>query len=129
MEREQSVGLRRSWITTGIAIVAALLGVQHLIQAMSGLHGGGDPPVLVLEHLDVTIFSFIACYAIAKGRSWAPWALAIAGAAAAILVVSLGPVLAMDATARSGLWAGGGSIAVITAAGVWYLARHVTRSA
>jgi len=125
VERDESVGLRRSWITTGIAIAAALLGVQHLIQAMSGLHGGGDPLPLAFEHLVVAILSFVATYAIAKGKAWAPWALAIAGLAAAILVVSLGSLLKMDATARNGLWAGGATIAVIAAVGVWYLAKQV----
>jgi hypothetical protein len=113
-----------SWITAAIAIVTALIGVQHLFQAVTGLHGGGDPRLLTLEHGDVAILSFVAVYAIAKGKRWAPWVLGVAGAAAAALVVSLGPLLHMDTVERNGLWAGAGSIAVVTALGVWYLARR-----
>ena len=127
MERPRQT-IARTWITTAIAIVTALIGLQHLFQALTGLHGGGDPRLLVLEHFGVTIFSFAAVYAIAKGKGWAPWALAVAGALAAALVVSLGPLLHMDAVERNGLWAGAGSIAVVTALGVWYLARRVRLS-
>jgi len=117
--------IARSWITTAIAIVAALIGLQHLLQALTGMHGGGDPRLLTIEHGGVAILSFAAVYAIAKGNWWAPWALAVAGASAAALVVSLGPLLHMDSVERNGLWAGGGSIAVVTALGVWYLARRM----
>jgi hypothetical protein len=118
----------RTWITTAIAIVTALIGVQHLFQALTGMHGGGDPRLLTVEHGDVAILSFVAVYAIAKGKWWAPWALAVAGLAAAALVVSLGPLLRMDPVERNGLWAGGGSIAAVTALGVWYLARRARLS-
>jgi len=120
--------LRRSWITTAIAIVTALIGMQHLIQALNGLHGSGDPRLLTLEHCEVAILAFIAVYAIVRGKSWSPWALAVAGAAAAVLVVSLGPLLDMQPVERNGLWAGGASIAVVAALGAWYLARRVSSS-
>ena len=118
--------LRRSWITTAIAIVTALIGMQHLVQALIGLHGGGDPRLLTLEHCLVAILAFVAVYAIARAKAWAPWVLAVAGAAAAGLVISLGPLLGMQPVERNGLWAGGASIAVVTALGVWYLARRVS---
>ena len=127
MERPRQT-IARSWITTAIAIVTALIGVQHLFQALTGLNGGSDPRLLIIEHGGVAILSFVAVYAIAKGKWWAPWALAVAGASAAGLVVSLGPLLHMDRVERNGLWAGAGSIAVVTALGVWYLARRVRLS-
>jgi hypothetical protein len=34
----------------------------------------------------------------------------------------------MDGVERNGLWAGAGSIAVVTALGVWYLARRARLS-
>jgi len=118
--------VRRNWITTAIAVVTALIGMQHLIQALSGLHGGGDPRLLTLEHCATAILAFIAVYGIVQGKSWSPWLLALAGASAAVLVVSLGPLLDMQPVERNGLWAGAASIAVVTALGVWYLARRVS---
>jgi hypothetical protein len=119
---------RRSWITTAIAIVVALGGVQHLIQATMGVRGTGDPRLLVLEHVDVTILSFIAVYAIVREKSWAPWAMVAAGIATAALVVSLGPLLNLDSASRSGLWSGATFILLLTAVTVWYLRRSLARA-
>ena len=108
-----------------IAVFVGVLGVPHLLQ---GLFGGGDPRLLGLEHLEVAILSFVAAYAMWTAKRWAPWALAVAGAATAILIASLGPLLKMDPVSRSGLWTGAGSIAVMTAIGVWFVARRVRRA-
>jgi hypothetical protein len=104
-----------------IAVFVGVLGVPHLIEGIRG----GDPRLLRLEHLDVAIFSFVAAYAMWTDKRWAPWALAVAGAATSLLVVSLGPLLQMDSVARKGLSAGAASIAVMTAVGVWFVARRV----
>jgi hypothetical protein len=105
-----------------VAVFIGMLGVPHLVEGIRG----GDASLLRLEHLDVAIFSFVAAYAMWTDKRWAPWALAVAGAATAILVVSLGPLLKMDPVARSGLWTGAASIAVLTAIGVWYLTRRLS---
>ena len=107
-----------------VAVFIAVLAVPHLVQ---GIRDNGDPHILRLEHLDVALLSFVAGYALWTDKRWAPWALAVAGAATAILVLSLGPLLKMDAVARSGLWIGAGSIAVMTAIGVWLVGRRVKR--
>ena len=103
---------------------AALIGLVHLTQAVTGMRGDGDPRMLTLEHLDVTIFSFVAAYAIWQGKRWAPWALAVAGASVAVLIVSLGPLLDLNSMAQRGLWGGAASIAIFYALGVWYLSRR-----
>ena len=103
------------------------MGLQHATQAILGLRGS-DPRLLVLEHFDVTIFSCAAVYAVWRNKRWAPWALGVAGAGVAVLIVSLGPLLNMDSVERSGLWAGAASVAVMTALGVWYLARRALLS-
>ena len=107
-----------------IAVFVGVLGVPHLIEAIRG----GDTGLLRLEHLDVSIFSFIAAFALWTDKRWAPWALAVAGTATAALIVSLGPLLRMDPVARSGLWVGAATIGVMTAVGVWFVARRVRRS-
>ena len=115
---------QRSVVISIIAMFVGVLGVPHLVE---GIRGGGDPRLLRLEHLDVAIFSFIAAYGMWTEKRWAPWALAVAGGATAILIVSLGPLLKMDSVARSGLWIGAASIAVMTAVGVWLVARRARR--
>ena len=115
---------RRSIVISIVAVFVGVLGVPHLLQ---GLLDGGGPRLLRLEHLDVAIFSFIAAYALWTDKRWASWALAVAGAATAMLVVSLGPLLNMDSVARKGLWIGAATIAVMTAIGTWYVARHLKR--
>lgn len=103
-----------------IAVFVGVLGVPHLVQGIRG----GDVTLLRLEHLDVAIFSFIAAYAMWTDKRWAHWALAVAGAATALLVVSLGPLLNMEPVARRGLWTGAATIALMTAVGVWFVARR-----
>lgn len=114
---------RYSIVIRIVAVFVGVLGVPHLVQGI----GGGDPQLLRLEHLAVAIFSFVAAYAMWTDKRWAPWALAVAGAATATLVISLGPLLKMDPVARSGLSVGAGTIVVMTVLGVWYVARRVRR--
>jgi hypothetical protein len=125
MSTSAVVRRQRSIVISIIAIFVGVLGVPHLVE---GIRGRGDPRLLRLEHLDVAIFSFVAAYAMWTEKRWASWALTVAGAATAILVVSLGPLLEMDSVARSGLWIGAASIALMTAIGVWLVARRTKRA-
>jgi|SRR5437762_435615 len=127
--RQAGLPARPSKVTIAIAILVAAMGVQHLVQAIMAIRGSGDPQLLILEHLDVTIFALVAAYAMWRGKRWAAWALAIAGAGVAVLIISLGPLLNMDSVERSGLWVGAGGVAAFTALGVWYLSRTVRRGA
>ena len=124
MTGAQAVRQRHSIVLRIIAILVGVLGLTHFVQ---GLSSGRDPGLLRLEHLAVTLSSFVAAYALWTGKRWAHWALAVAGAATATLVISLGPLLDMDPLSRSGLSVGALTIAVMTAIGVWYVARRVRR--
>ena len=125
--RHSATTPRRSIGHVIIAVLVAFVGLQHATQAILGLRGT-DPRLLVLEHFDVTIFSCAAAYAVWRNKRWAPWALGVAGAGVAVLIVSLGPLLNMDSVERSGLWTGAASVAVMTSLGVWYLARRARLS-
>jgi hypothetical protein len=109
-----------------VAVFVTVLSLTHGVQA---LLSRGDPPLLVVEHVVVFVTGVLAGWSIWTGKRWAPWALAAAGVTAAGLVASLGPLLAMDATARNGLWTGAATILVGSALGVWYVRRQVTRDA
>ncbi len=106
-----------------LAIFVAIISAVHLLQAFTGALG--DPRALVLEHVIVAVLGLVAAWAIWTGKRWAPWALALAGVTVAALIVSLGPLLRMNAQERAGLWTGAATVFVMTLAGVWYVRRRV----
>jgi hypothetical protein len=114
-------------ILRAIAVLVGLTGLQHGVQAVLGLHAGGEPLALTLQHVIVSLTSIAAAYALWRRIQWAPWMLAVAGATTAMLVASLGPLLQMGAAERGGLWTGAASIALLTAVAVWYARRVVGR--
>ena len=110
-------------------LIAAFVGataLQHGLQVALGLRaGGGDPSLVVAQHVVVCLTGLTAAWAVWRGEPWAPWILGLNGASTAILVVSLGPLLVMDSAARNGLWSGGLFIALLTVTAVWYVRRRV----
>ena len=116
-------------ILRAIAIVVGLAGVQHGVQALLGLRPGGEPPALTAEHVIVCLTGLAAAYGLWQRARWGPWMLAVSGALTAVLVVSLGPLLALESASRGGLWVGGVSIATLTGIAVWYAQRKVHVSA
>jgi len=117
MLRQRSVG------TALLAIFVAIISAVHLLQAFTGL--SGDPRALIVEHVIVAVLGLLAAWSIWTGKRWAPWALAVAGVTVAALIVSLGPLLRMDAQERAGLWTGAATVFLMTLAGVWYVRRRV----
>ena len=106
-----------------LAVFVAIVSAVHLLQAFSG--ASGDPRALVAEHAVVAVLGLLAAWSIWTRKHWAPFALAIAGITVSALIVSLGPLLRMDAQERAGLWTGAAAIFVMTLAGVWYVRRRV----
>ena len=119
------VTFRRTIGTTILAIFVAVVSAVHLLQAFTG--AAGDPRALVLEHVIVALIGLLAAWAIWTAKPWAPAALALAGVTVAALIVSLGPLLQMDAQERAGLWTGAATVFLMTLAGVWYVRRRVAR--
>jgi hypothetical protein len=107
-----------------IAVLVGATALQHGVQAILG--AGKDPQALIAEHIVVCAIGLVAAFALWRGERWAPWVLTLNGVAVATLVVSLGPLLAMDPAARNGLWVGAATIALLTAAAAWYTYRRVT---
>jgi membrane protease YdiL (CAAX protease family) len=110
-----------------IAVLVGLIAIVHGGQAFVGAKPGHDPQPLVVEHLIVLVFGLIAAYGLWRGQRWAPLMLALYGLAIAVLIVSLGPLLALEGAARNGLWTGAATMLLLTALAVWYAERHVTR--
>ena len=106
-----------------LAIFVAIVSAVHLLQAFTG--APDDPRALVVEHVIVAVLGLLAAWSIWTGKRWAPAALALAGVTVSALIVSLGPLLRMDAQERAGLWTGAATVFVMTLAGVWYVRRRV----
>ena len=117
---------RRSVGTALLAVFVAIISAVHFMQAFTGARG--DPRALVVEHIVVALLGFLAAWSIWMAKRWAPMALALAGVTVAALIVSLGPLLRMDAQERAGLWTGAATVFLMTLAGVWYVRRRVASS-
>lgn len=114
--------MRSSVVLRILAVLVGLDGLAHAIEAARGAH---DPRILLAEHVLVFVSAVVAAVGLWRGSRWSPWALAAFGIITAVLVVSLGPLLALDHGARSGLWTGAATIVVLTAVAVWYANRRV----
>ena len=106
-----------------LAVFVAIVSAVHLLQAFTS--ASGDPRALVAEHAVVAVLGLLAAWSISTRKHWAPIALTLAGVTVAALIVSLGPLLRMDAQERAGLWTGAATVFVMTLAGVWYVRRRV----
>jgi hypothetical protein len=111
-----------------IAALVGAVGLVHGVQAIFGGLPGGDPRLLVFEHVIVCLLGLIAAYGLWRAERWAPTLLAVFGVVVAGLVVSLGPLLAFEGPARKGLWTGAATLLLLTALAVWYAQRRVTYS-
>ena len=117
---------RRPLGLVALSALVALIGLNHLLLFFVWIaRPEGDPPTLAAEHVLVAALSVAAAIGIWQLRPWAQWLLSLAGAASAVLVLSLGPLLSLPAESRAGLWVGAASIAGLTALGVWYVRRAV----
>ena len=110
-----------------LRIIAVLVGLDGVMHGAEAARRQGDPPLLTGEHIVVCIAALVAAYALWRGARWSPWALAAFGVLVAGLVVSLGPLLSLGDAERGGLYTGAAAIVVLTALGVWYAHRQVTR--
>lgn len=111
-----------------IAVLVAATAIAHGVQAFVGGQPGRDPRLLVVEHAVVCVLGLIAAYGLWQTTRWAALGLAIYGVVVAALIVSLGPILALDGPARTGLWTGACAMLLLTALAVWYTRRRTLSS-
>jgi hypothetical protein len=112
-----------------IALIVAATSLVHGVQAFTGAQPGHDPPALVIENVVVCAVGLAAAYGLWRGLRWAPLVLAVYGVTIAVLIVSLGPLLALQGPARTGLWTGALTLLVVTALAVWYAQRRLSGGA
>lgn len=109
-----------------VAIIFGLLSLNALLQA--GLAAAGrsdDPLVLTLLQVMVGTAAAAAAWATWTGARWGRWAALAYGLVTAGMLMALGPLLALEPEARSGLWLGALVVLLASAAAAWYLHRRL----
>lgn len=120
----ETVKARTPILARLIAVFVFCLGLNALKQAPQFLERwGGDPPLLSFEQLLVGIAGVTAGYLAWRVHRSAWIAVLVWGTLSAILVGTLGPMLALDPEAWRGLYFGAASVAAITVVFAWLLRR------
>lgn len=109
------------------ALVFLLAGLNALVQVPGELPGLSDEPTILWAWQSVIgVCGVLAAYAGSTGRPWA-WKPALGYAIlASAMILSLGPILDLDADARESLPLGAGAVLAVTGALAWYLRRALT---
>jgi hypothetical protein len=112
-----------------VAVLFALLALNALNELLSMVSGDSDGPVALaaLQAL-VGVCATAAAVGAWIGARWAPALAAVYGVVAAVMVVSLGPLLEMPAEEAGGLWIGAAVILAFALACAWYLRRAFRRA-
>jgi hypothetical protein len=109
-----------------LAIIFGLLALSAWAQVVLVASRASDDPPLLMG-LQTAIGALGAAAAVGSWRNtrWAPVAAAGYGVVTAGMIVALGPLLNLDADARSGLWAGAGGVLAFGLVSAWYLRRSL----
>ena len=121
--------MRRPRSLTVLAVVFAALAVNALAQAVLAAAGrSDDPAALTALQLLVGAAAAVAAWGSWSMRGWAPRAAIAYGAATAVLLLSLDPLLGLGPDARNGLWTGAVVFFLLGAVAAWYLRRAIARA-
>jgi hypothetical protein len=107
-----------------LAAVFALLALNALVQAaLVPLGHSDDPPALTALQAVVGAAAVAAAWGSWTGTRWAPWAALLYGLVTAGMLAALGPLVALDADARRGVWIGAAVMLAFGLWAAWYLRR------
>ncbi|HEX3159274.1 MAG TPA: hypothetical protein VHQ45_12200 [Gemmatimonadaceae bacterium] len=119
--------------TTGrivLAVVFAGLALNGFVEVISAVLGRShEPAALVALQALVALVGAAAAWGTWAGTRWAPAAALLYGLMAAVLVVSLTPILGLPPEASRGLWVGGAACVLFGVWAAWYLRRSLRRTA
>ena len=121
--------MRRPRSLTVLAVVFAALSVNALVQAvLAAVRRSDDPAALTALQLVVAAAAATAAWGSWSVRRWAPRAAIAYGAATAVLLFSLDPLLGLGPDARNGLWMGAAVFFLLGVVAAWYLRRAIARA-
>jgi len=116
--------LRRSWIRTVLAGVFCVTGAAQAAVAVLA----ADPPVVTALRAAASCAAAAAAWGIWRETAWAAAAALGYGVLTSTMLFALGPLLALDVGARSGLRAGALSVLLFSLASAWYIKRSTQSS-
>jgi peptidoglycan/LPS O-acetylase OafA/YrhL len=120
--------MRRSIGRKLLVILFVLLALNGFFEAIRNVASAGDEPLaLFWLQLGAGSLALASAVGLWRGARWAPVVLALWGIEAAAMVVSIGPILDLDAQASAGLWPGAACILVIAGLCAWYARRTAAR--
>ena len=112
-----------------VAVVFLLFGLNAFAQMAATLFGsGGDPLLLVLLQTLVGAAGIATAIGAWRARPWAAASALAYGVITGGMIISLGPMLDLEADARPGLLVGGITVLLIGVAAAWYLRRALQRT-
>jgi peptidoglycan/LPS O-acetylase OafA/YrhL len=118
---------RRSAGRTVIALLFVALALSAWQQVFDDVRNASNEPLAItaLQTL-IGALAALTSWGAWIGARWSAWLAAAYGIATAVMLVSLGPLLAMPVEERGGLLFGAAVVLVITLPCAWYL-RRTTR--
>lgn len=104
--------------------VAALGDVWDVTSTLAGWND--EPYAIIVIHSLLFVIASAAAIGLWRGRRWSVGAVVLWGVSCAVFIVGLGPLLALDSAARSGLWVGAATVLVIALVIAAYARHHVS---
>jgi hypothetical protein len=134
VDREASAGAVRGtrarpvgvMVLSALFLLAAAANLVQVVMTAAGL--SQEPLAILIGHTVMVVLAITAAVGVWRMARWAPWACTAWGAFTAAFVLSLGPVLSLDAPARAGLRSGAAAIVACGLATAWYARRSAIRS-
>jgi hypothetical protein len=115
--------------TLGMRICAAFFAVAALgdvWDVTSWAAGWNDEPYSILViHAFLFFIALAAAIGLWRAAKWSIGVAVLWGVCTSAFIVGLGPILGLDAAARSGLWVGAAAVLVIALVIAAYARKHV----
>jgi hypothetical protein len=110
--------------TVIISSAFVLLAANALVQGIGALVGWRDDPALLITfQLASGASALAAAVGTWRGARWAPYLATAYGAITAVMIASLGPLLALDDAERAGLPAGAAAVLLVALCLAWGIRR------
>ena len=108
-----------------LVVVFTLFGLNAWVQVINSIIGrNDDPTALVILQVLVGTAGIAAARGTWSRARWAPIAAVSYGVVTGAMLVSLGPLLDLDAEAVRGIWIGAAAVLLFGLWAGWYLRRQ-----
>jgi hypothetical protein len=117
--------MRRARAQVAFAVLFAVLTLNAWVQVVFvALGRSDDPPALMALQTLVGATAAGAAWGSWTSARWAPAVALLYGIVTGAMLLSLGPLLALEPQARGGLWTGAAAVFAFALGSAWYLRRR-----